>query len=222
MPKTDRDQRLRVLVSATSAESRARLEKVVLNAPFLDLAGSFRGGNVLATYIRDAQPDVILLERSREDLHLLEELRLPGSNGVSIPVVLLVDRPDAGWVVRVLRNSVKAILPRNAPADDILLAIQSVHLGLVLLDREPVETLLARFGSETLNAGEEFRDELTQREIEILRMLAEGLTNKQIASRLAISEHTVKFHISSILNKLGASSRTEAVTMGIKMGMVLL
>ncbi len=65
-------------------------------------------------------------------------------------------------------------------------------------------------------------EELTPREIEVLRMMAEGLGNKEIAVRLGISDHTVKFHISSILAKVGASSRTEAVTIGIRMGLVLL
>jgi DNA-binding NarL/FixJ family response regulator len=65
-------------------------------------------------------------------------------------------------------------------------------------------------------------DDLTPREIEVLRMLAEGLGNREMASRLGISDHTVKFHISSILDKLGASTRTEAVTMGIRMGIILL
>jgi NarL family two-component system response regulator YdfI len=79
-----------------------------------------------------------------------------------------------------------------------------------------------RFGSDPLPERTEVVEELTAREIEILRKLAEGLGNKQIASSLAISEHTVKFHISSILDKLGASSRTEAVTIGIRMGLVYL
>jgi DNA-binding NarL/FixJ family response regulator len=65
-------------------------------------------------------------------------------------------------------------------------------------------------------------EELTPREIEVLRMMAEGLANKEIATRLGISDHTVKFHISSILAKIGASTRTEAVTLGIRMGLILL
>jgi DNA-binding NarL/FixJ family response regulator len=65
-------------------------------------------------------------------------------------------------------------------------------------------------------------EELTAREIEVLRMLAEGFANKEIASRLGISDHTVKFHISSILAKLGASTRTEAVTLGVRKGLILL
>jgi NarL family two-component system response regulator YdfI len=91
-----------------------------------------------------------------------------------------------------------------------------------LFDQETVEQLTARFGSAPMPEPLQLVEELTVREIEILRKLAEGLGNKQIASSLAISEHTVKFHISSILDKLGASSRTEAVTIGIRMGLVLL
>ncbi len=76
--------------------------------------------------------------------------------------------------------------------------------------------------SRALEVADELSEEITSRETDVLRMLAQGLVNKDIAARLGISEHTVKFHISSILDKLGASSRTEAVTVGIRMGLVLL
>ena len=85
-----------------------------------------------------------------------------------------------------------------------------------------IQDLARHVHVEHPDSAPEAFDELTAREIEILRMLADGLGNKQIASQLGISEHTVKFHISSILDKLGASSRTEAVTSGIRMGLILL
>ena len=74
----------------------------------------------------------------------------------------------------------------------------------------------------SLRPIQEAVEELTPREVEVLRMMAEGLGNKEIAARLGISDHTVKFHISSILAKIGASTRTEAVTLGIRMGLILL
>jgi DNA-binding NarL/FixJ family response regulator len=73
---------------------------------------------------------------------------------------------------------------------------------------------------QPLEAEDEFSEEITSRETEVLRMLAEGLVNRDIGVRLGISEHTVKFHISSILDKLGASTRTEAVTLGIRRGLI--
>jgi len=80
--------------------------------------------------------------------------------------------------------------------------------------------LAAVYGDHPLEVGSEFSEEITSRETDVLRMLAEGLVNKDIAARLGISEHTVKFHISSILDKLGASTRTEAVTLGIRRGLI--
>jgi DNA-binding NarL/FixJ family response regulator len=78
------------------------------------------------------------------------------------------------------------------------------------------DTLAAVYGDQPLEVEDEFSEEITSRETEVLRMLAEGLVNRDIALRLGISEHTVKFHISSILDKLGASTRTEAVALGIR------
>jgi NarL family two-component system response regulator YdfI len=135
------------------------------------------------------------------------------------PDVILVDLTSDDLA---LRRGVKAVLPRNATSAEILWAIQTANSDLFLLNQDATQSLIARFGSEPLRERADFRDELTEREIQILRALAEGLGNKQIASSLAISEHTVKFHISSILDKLDASSRTEAVTIGIRMGLVLL
>ena len=74
--------------------------------------------------------------------------------------------------------------------------------------------------SRALEVADELSEEITSRETEVLRMLAEGAVNKEIAARLGISEHTVKFHISSILDKLGASTRAEAVTLGIRRGLI--
>ncbi len=74
--------------------------------------------------------------------------------------------------------------------------------------------------SSSLETETELSEEITSRETDVLKMLAEGLVNKDIAARLGISEHTVKFHISSILDKLGASTRTEAVTLGIRRGLI--
>jgi len=137
-------------------------------------------------------------------------------------VVTLIDASNPSWGAHALRAGIKAILPRDAPPEEIFSAIQAAHAGLVLLDPAVIQDLARHVNVEHPDSAPEAFDELTAREIEILRMLADGLGNKQIASQLGISEHTVKFHISSILDKLGASSRTEAVTSGIRMGLILL
>jgi len=222
MQKTSGDQRIQVLVSANSAVSRAGLESIVRNSEFLKLAGSVTNASLVGPRIRELQPDVILADLNFDDPEFVEHSLPFGSADSPISMVALIDHAEARWTARALRRGVKAILPRNASSDEILLAIQTAKAGLFLFDQDTTQQLMARLGSEPLSERIEFRDELTEREIQILRKLAEGLGNKQIASSLAISEHTVKFHISSILDKLGASGRTEAVTIGIRMGLVLL
>jgi DNA-binding NarL/FixJ family response regulator len=222
MQKAKGEQRIRVVVSANSAVSRSGLESIVRNSALLELSGSFAGWSQLVSRLSDLQPDVVLAELSRDELESFE--RSPALNCVdsSIPFVLLMERADSAWIARALRRGVKGILPRNGSSAAIVWAIQAANAGLFLLDEDTMQALAARFGSESLPERTQLIEELTEREIEILRKLAEGLGNKQIASGLAISEHTVKFHISSILDKLVASSRTEAVTIGIRLGLVLL
>jgi two-component system, NarL family, response regulator YdfI len=115
---------------------------------------------------------------------------------------------------------VRAILSRESDPDDVLSAIYASYDGLVLLSTPTAESLAALFGDQPLEFEAELSEEITPRETDVLRMLAQGLVNKDIAARLGISEHTVKFHISSILDKLGASTRTEAVTLGIRRGLI--
>jgi NarL family two-component system response regulator YdfI len=222
MSKTSGGRRIRVAVSANSAVSRSGLESIVRNSEFLELSGSFAGWSHLGAGLRGLASDVLLTELNRDEFEFLEHSQAPGPTDTSIPIVVLIDRAEPPWIANALRRGVKGILPRNASSVEIVWAIQAANSGLFLFDEEATRQLTARFGSQALPERTELVEELTVREIEILRKLAEGLGNKQIASSLAISEHTVKFHISSILDKLGASGRTEAVTIGIRMGLVLL
>ena len=106
-------------------------------------------------------------------------------------------------------------------SEEIVAAIQASVVGLVVLHPDALHSVLSPIRSGEQPALESSDQILTLREIEVLRMIAEGLGNKEIASKLRISDHTVKFHISSIFAKLGASSRAEAVTIGIRGGMIM-
>jgi DNA-binding NarL/FixJ family response regulator len=133
--------------------------------------------------------------------------------------VVLSDSHDAEWTRDALRLGARAVLPRDASQEEIVAAVEAAAAGLVTLDPASLEALL---GASPRTAAAEPVEPLTPREIEVLRMLAEGEGNKAIAWKLSISEHTVKFHVASIMSKLRASSRTEAVTIGIRRGLILL
>jgi two-component system, NarL family, response regulator YdfI len=150
-------------------------------------------------------------------LDFLEEA--PASGGA----IALIDDPDPAWVRSALRASAHAIISRDATAEDMQIALQAAEAGFILLHPTSVQGLLQNNTIAEVNdiSGEDLsREDLTARESEVLRLVGLGLGNKEIAARLAISEHTTKFHISSILGKLHAGSRTEAVSLGIRKGLI--
>src|SRR5246127_4360443 len=204
---------IRIAVMATSAVRRAKLESIVRSHPELQLAGSFGAVASVMSFARNTELDVIVI-----DSDLIHDLLVQPTSGGAI--VLLAEVSHARSISRLLRSGVRAILSRESDPNDVLSAIYAAYDGLVLLNIATAETLAAVYGDLPPEDEEELSEEITSRETDVLRMLAEGLVNKDIAARLGISEHTVKFHISSILDKLGASNRTEAVTLGIRRGLI--
>jgi NarL family two-component system response regulator YdfI len=204
---------IRIAVAATSAVRRVGLESIVRSHPEFQLAGSFGALTSLVSFARSSELDVIVIDSdSIRDL-LLE----PPSDAA---IVLLTEISDARSISHLLRSGVRAILSRESDPEALLSAIYAAHDGLVLLSTATAATLAGVYGDQSLEFEAELSEQITSRETDVLRMLAEGLVNKDIAVRLGISEHTVKFHISSILDKLGASTRTEAVTLGIRRGLI--
>jgi DNA-binding NarL/FixJ family response regulator len=204
---------IRIAVAATSAVRRAGLESIIRSHAEFHLAGSFGAVASLVSFARSTELDVIVI-----DTDSIRDLSLEPTSDAAI--VLLTEVTEARSISRLLRSGVRAILPRESDPDDVLSAIYASYDGLVLLSTPNAESLAALFGDQPLEVEAELSEEITSRETDVLRMLAQGLVNKDIAARLGISEHTVKFHISSILDKLGASTRTEAVTLGIRRGLI--
>jgi len=146
---------------------------------------------------------------------------LPQEAPGAAAVVLLAAGPPGPWMAEALRSGVRAILPRDVPATELIAAIEAAAAGLIALHPADLNALLPPRRAEralSMDTGEA----LTPRELEVFAMLAEGAGNKAIAWKLAISEHTVKFHVASIMSKLNATSRTEAVSIGIRRGLILL
>jgi len=211
-----------VLVAAPGATARARLEAVVAAARGLRLVSGLPDAP-LARQLRALRPDVVLLDLDGRRLDaLLAELPDPAPAAL----VLLADAPRRARAdLAVERGLVRAVLPRDATSGEILAAIDAVVAGLVVLHLDALDVARgprARREAQPARGAADPAQPLTAREIEVLGMLAEGLGNKAIASRLGISTHTAKFHVASILAKLGAGGRTEAVTIGMRRGLVVI
>ena len=128
-----------------------------------------------------------------------------------VPVLLFSSEPDPSMVSLILNKKAGGMLSADASSEQLIHAIRAIAAGLTAFDG----ALLTRDVVENPSV-----EPLTPRETEVLTLLADGLGNKEIAHRLNISEHTIKFHIRSILGKLGASSRTEAVSLGLRSGLI--
>jgi len=174
--------------------------------------------------------DVIIVELGEISSDEIAELAATGQDHDNAGPVLVALIPGSQQesIPSLLRAGVSAVLPSTAAGEEILAAMEAAFAGLVVLDRialDFLEETPAPQESNTNNeagAPEPLAETLTPRERQILDMMAEGLGNKEIAWQLQISEHTVKFHVSSILGKLGVSSRTEAVTQGMRRGLIML
>ncbi|PWC31936.1 response regulator transcription factor [Azospirillum sp. TSO22-1] len=157
-----------------------------------------------------ALPDAVLIDAVAADADAVGKLldALPTHTAV----VLLDTRGEAAWA---LHDGGRALLPPTATAEEIVTALRAAAAGLIVV--HPALAAPRHAAPSPADASV-----LTARELEILGLLAEGIGNKSIARRLDISEHTVKFHLSSILAKLGARSRTEAVMLAARLGLVML
>jgi NarL family two-component system response regulator YdfI len=221
----------RILVAAESPVVRAGLEALVEGEPDFTVVGRSASHAIatLAQEIDELEPDVILLELAPHDDELSATLPallgIPAGGGGGRPsVVLLADAPSPALVASALRAGARAVLPREATGEEIIAATRSAAVGLASVPAGMLDELLRAPEAPVARNHERAAtgEELTARELDVLRMLGEGLGNKQIAARLAISDHTVKFHVASIFQKLHASTRTEAVTIGIRRGVLLL
>ena len=205
---------LRLLVVAGDPLARTGLSLALNDQPGCEVVGQVASGAELVHDIEVYQPDVVVWDLGWDPTGALEHLTDAGESGPPILALL----PDETQVSETLATGVRGLLLRSTDAETIVAATTAVARGTVVLDRELAAALLPARDQSEAPLVESF----TPRELEVLRLLAEGLPNKGIASRLGISEHTVKFHVNAILGKLGARSRTEAVTRATRLGLILL
>lgn len=183
---------------------------VIAHQPDMDLVGRAVAGRQAVDEFKRVQPDVTLMD-----------LRLPDMSGIGAVTAIRSLFPEAKIIVlttfegdveiqRALAAGVRAYMLKTAPLEELVEAIRKVHSGRMHLPAEVAETLAEHFSG----------DPLSEREIEVLRRIAEGDRNRDIGERLSISEETVKVHIRHIMDKLGAKDRTQAVSIGIRRGVI--
>jgi DNA-binding NarL/FixJ family response regulator len=218
---------LRILVIADDPLARAGLATLLAEQPGCAVTGRVSSLDDLAAAIEVYRPDLLLWDLGWNPASALDRL---ANLRTHLPVAVLL--PDDAHAAQVWAAGTRGLLRRDADPTQLSVALTAVAQGLAVVDPAFVAALLPAHGDETSRSEtigafggadrSALAEPLTPREIEVLRLLAEGLPNKAIARRLRVSEHTVKFHVNAILGKLGVASRTEAVVRATRLGLILL
>jgi two-component system, NarL family, response regulator LiaR len=202
---------IRVIIVDDHAVVRSGLSAFLMVFDDLDFVGEASSGEEAIRLCKDLRPDVVLMD-----------LVMPGVDGAAATQAIRENCPDTQVIAltsfkekELVQGALKAgaigYLLKNVSADELVSAIRAAHAGRPTLAPEATRVLI-QASQNPLSIG----SDLTEREREILALMVEGLSNPKIAERLVVSRSTVKFHVSSVLSKLGVSSRTQAVTLAIQ------
>ena len=200
--------RVSIRVAVIAEDPLARAGLVALISPRDELSVVGQGAAHEAMRLARVA-DVVLWDAGSSAAHLEIE-----DHGAARFLILTADERQAA---QALAEGARGALPREVSANRLAMAVSAVHEGLLVVDEAFSEALLVRPGPVARLA-----EPLTSRELQVLALLSEGLSNKAIASRLEVSESTAKFHVAAILGKLGVGSRAEAIVQAVRRGLVIL
>ncbi len=205
--------RIRVLVVDDHAVVRAGLRLFLLAFEDLELVGEASGGEKALDLCEQAQPDVVLMDLVMPGMNGVEATRAIQDRYPQIQVIALTSFPEEELVNDVLNAGAISYLLKNASAGELAAAIRAAHAGRPTLAPEAAQALIqGRKSTRPFELG----NDLTDREREVLALVAEGMSNAAISERLVISGSTVKFHVGNIFSKLGVSNRAAAVALTLK------
>lgn len=201
---------IRVLVVDDQRLMRAGIVSLLEIQDGIEVVGQAANGEEAIELSLALQPDVVLMD-----------VRMPVMDGIAATeqicrqhpdchVLMLTTFDDEEYIVDALQVGASGYLLKNIPANDLAQAIQAVHRGIYQLDSAVASKIVGALNTRKDNTSSTSNIDLTAREVDVLRLIAEGATNKEIAEKLFISEGTVKNHISNMLNRLGLRDRTQA------------
>ncbi|MEZ7157536.1 response regulator [Streptomyces sp. MAD19A] len=215
---------VRVVVCDDQMLVRTGLVTIIGAQPDMEVAGECADGRAAVDLARKERPDVVVMDVRMPVLDGIEATRLLAGSGVPDPVkVLVVTTFNLDeYVYEALRAGASGFLLKDAPPDRLLHGIRTVASGAALLDPEVTRQLVGRYASRIRpsEGGGDREVPLTPRELEVLRLIADGLSNSEIAAALVISQETVKTFVSRILSKLQLRDRVQAVVYAYRRGLV--
>lgn len=208
-------QPIRVMIVDDQAIVRSGLSTFLYAFDDLRLVAEARGGQEAVKLCDEKQPDVVIMDMMMPDMDGVEATQMIRKKHPSTQIIILTSFPEEGLVQKALQAGAISYLLKNATADELVAAVRAAYHGRPTLAPEATQALI-----RAVRVPKPVGHDLTARELEVLELIALGLSNLEIADRLVVSRSTVKFHVSGILAKLSVSSRTEAVSIALQHNLV--
>ena len=209
-------ERIRVMLVDDHTMVRRGLAAFLKVFDDLQLAGEAESGEAAIQVCAEVLPDVVLMDMVMPDMDGAAATRIIRQQFPQVQVIALTSFKEGDLVKNALEAGAIGYLLKDVSAEELVQAIRAAHAGRATLSPEAAQSLV-----ESANQPVAPGLDLTERELEVLALMVEGLNNTQIAGRLTVSSSTIKSHVSNILSKLGVASRTEAVTLALRKGIVI-
>ena len=211
----------RILIADDHAMLREGMRNLLEKEKDFELVGEAADGEEAVRLAGKLKPDIIIMDIVMPKLNGIEATKQIKQVSPATAILILTAYSDIRYIIGLLEAGACGYLLKNSPGKDVVRAIRAVRSGESVLDSEVTRKLVQRLASLSKSPDErEASGQLTSREIEILKWAARGLSNKELSEKLFISLRTVKAHMTNIFNKLGCSSRTDAIIKGLKQGYI--
>jgi DNA-binding NarL/FixJ family response regulator len=211
---------IKILIADDHPVVREGLNAMLSREVDFKVVGEAKDGVETVNKVVELTPDVVLMDLRMPEMDGVEAMRQIRATDPQVKFIILTTYSDDDYIFSGIEAGARAYLLKDAPREDLFKAIRSVHRGESLIQPVVASKLLDRFSqlSRRTPSGEE----LSERELEVLCLMAKGAANKEISAELKIAQSTVKTHITNIFQKLGVNDRTEAVTQALKRGIIRL
>jgi len=209
---------MRILIADDHPVVREGLSAMLSRKHDIQVVGEAGNGSEAIDKAKELQPDIILMDLRMPEVDGVEAMHQITAENPDIKFIVLTTYDNDEHIFKGIEAGARAYLLKDAPREDLFKAIRAVYKGESLIQPAIAGKVLARFAE--LSRQAEVPDSLSERELEVLTLMANGAPNKKIATELFITESTVKSHVQTVFQKLGVNSRTEAISESIKKGLI--
>ncbi len=210
---------MKVIICDDQATVRDGLVMLLKLEPDIEIVGTPEDGAEAVEMVADKKPDLILMDLKMPIMNGVEATRQIVAKYPDVKVLVLTTYADDEWVFDAIQAGASGYLLKDTPREELIRAVRGTVTGKTYVDPSVAGKVLEQVSSRQTQPTTLITSKLTQREAEVLRLIARGLSNADIADRLSLSDGTVRNHVSAILSKLGVSDRTQAAVIAIQHGL---